>query len=58
MANMVWTGAVAGTIAVVAAAAAFGYSSFIDGGASAGPGTGRTGGSDAQLLNSTSALGR
>lgn len=51
MANMVWTGAVAGTIAVVAAAAAFGYSSFIDGGATAGPGTGRTGGgSDAQLL--------
>ncbi|MEQ1752612.1 MAG: hypothetical protein ABL973_00610 [Micropepsaceae bacterium] len=30
MANVVWTGAVAGTLAVVAAAAAFGYSSFMD----------------------------
>lgn len=51
MANMVWTGAIAGTIAVVAAAAAFGYSSFVDspsssGGAGARPG----GGNDAQLL--------
>ena len=31
MANMAWTGLIAGTIAVAAAAAAFGYSSFVDG---------------------------
>jgi hypothetical protein len=47
---MVWTGAIAGTIAVVAAAAAFGYSSFIDQPSAPG-GAGRPGAaSDAQLL--------
>jgi hypothetical protein len=51
MANMVWTGAIAGTIAVVAAAAAFGYSSMVDSPSSSGGTSGRPGGgSDAQLL--------
>jgi len=51
MANMVWTGAIAGTIAVVAAAAAFGYSSIVDSPSSSGGALGRPGaGSDAQLL--------
>lgn len=43
MANMVWTGAVAGTLAVVAAAAAFGYSSFMEPGSSGPSQRGRQG---------------
>ena len=51
MANLIWTGAIAGTIALVAAAAAFGYTSILDNqnvASIGGPRQSRTG--DSQLL--------